>query len=218
MKNNAVQQHGIDFENLIHHAWHGISKSEYEKKIPGGYTSKWDIMEGIHSDSNVSVKVTKSDGIGFGDILRLYKATKEEPFTLVVGCFFQKSKTIKSYYEILEIYFEPKYHKLLWGGITLKEIESFVDYVKNISPGKESQSINQKIWKEKREDMYKKRGLISIDAKIDSKTQRRVQCGVKLKELMSSSIKFARYDKNYRDKIDLPYFQYNTPVRSFNFK
>jgi hypothetical protein len=212
---NASQQHGIDFENEIHLALHGTSKKEYEKLIPGGYTARFDIVKGILDiDFNGSVKVSKTTGIGGSDILRMYEEIKEEPFTMIIGLYNQITKTKKAYHTIYEIYIKPEHHSLFWGGIKFDTLVNFVDYIKSIPHGKEAQLDNQKLWKEKRKYIYENenKGLMSINAKVDSGSQRRTQCGFDLKQLLETDIPFVEYTKNYKS-IKLPYIQDNSPAR-----
>jgi len=213
-KSKAVQQHGNDFENEIHLAIHGTPKDKYEKLIEGGYTAKYDIVKGTLSNSNFSIKVTKSNSVACGDIIRMLKGTKSDSFILLVGTYTQKGKS-KIYNEIFEFYIEPKHHKLLWGNMKIKELEKFVDYVKKIPHGKQAQLKNKNIWKEKRTILETNKGLMSIAAKIDSKKQRRTQCSLSLKYLLTSDIPFKKYTKTYKS-MNLPYTQKNSPKRTFN--
>ena len=215
-KSKAVQQHGNDFENQIHLATHGTPKDKYEKLIEGGYTSKFDIVKGTLSNFNFSIKVTKSNSVNCGDIIRMYKGTKSDSFTLLVGTYTQKGKS-KIYNEIIEFYIKPKHHKLLWGNMKIKELEKFVDYVKKIPHGKQAQLKNQPIWKEKRTILEINKGLMSIAAKIDSKKQRRTQCSLSLKYLLISGISFKKYTKTYKS-MNLPYTQKNSLPRNLKKK
>ena len=220
MKPNASQQHGIDFENQIHLSLHGTPKDEYERLISGGYTAVFDIVKGIKDiDFNGSIKVTGNNGIGCGDIVRMYKHTNGDgatPFTMIVGLYTQVTKTIKEYHTIYEFYIKPKHHSILWADMKLDTIEEFVDYVKNIPHGKEAQLENKKLWKEKRQHIYENEGsgLMSINAKIDSKTQRRTQAGLNINNLIESNIPSKKYTKEYRGLV-LPYIQKNAPKRKF---
>ncbi len=56
--------------------------------------------------------------------------------------------------------------------------------------------------------------LMKIDAKIDSKNQRRVQCSVKIDDLINAGLTVTKYTDNYHT-IKLPYVQDSKP-RTFN--
>ena len=222
MKPNASQQHGIDFENTIHLALHGTPKKEYELLIEGGYTAAFDIVKGIKNiDFNGSVKVTQSNSVGCGSIVRMFNHTsgvEATPFTMIVGQWVQDGKD-KTYHTIHEFYIEPKHHSILWGNMQLKTIKEFVNYVKNIPHGKEAQLENQKLWKDKRQYIYENegKGLMTINTKVDGKDQRRVQAGFNIKHLVASAIPSKKDTQEYRG-IDLPYIQKNAPERKRNTK
>jgi len=223
MLTNASQQHGIDFENQIHLALHGTPKEEYERLIEGGYTAVFDIVKGIKDiDFNGSIKVTGGNGVACGDIVRMYNHTSGDdatPYTLIVGRYTQVTKTIKEYHIIYEFYIKPEHHSILWGSMQLNTIEEFVNYVKNIPHGKEAQLENKKLWKDKRQHIYENEGsgLMTINAKIDSRSQRRTQASLNIKFLKESDIPFKKYTQEYRGFV-LPYIQENAPKRKLNKK
>lgn len=208
-----VQNHGNLFEDSVIKSITGLSKDEYQQKLENAYTASMDVVKGIDSDTNFSVKVSK-DGksIGCGDILRFIHHCKNDEFTMIVGSWKQISPTVKRYDCIYEFDITPKDYKKLWGGMTESIIKPFVDYVKGIAPGKSAQMANRKLWKENRTKIYESfgRGLCAIDAKIDSKNQRRVQCSIKIDDLIASGITFRKYKNEYRD-IKLPYEQKSKP-------
>jgi hypothetical protein len=87
-----------------------------------------------------------------------------------------------------------------------------VDYVKGIESGKSAQMANRAVWKQRRQEIYDThgQGLCAIDAKIDSKNQRRVQCSIKIDKLIDSGIAYSKYETEYKG-IKLPYEQLSAP-------
>ena len=201
-----VQAHGNDFEDRLIRNIAGVSKKEYEKMIPNGYTSALDIHKGTLSDFNGSVKVTGSKGIGCGDIVRFMTEAATTSFKLIVARWTQENKTTKRFTEVLEFDFTPEDYSKVFGTVDVSVIKEFVDYVKSIPAGKEAQQANKTVWKERRDAIKHDNniGLISIDAKIDSKNQRRVQTALNIDALVESGVKFTRHTKNYRG-IELNY-------------
>ncbi len=207
------QAHGLVFEDQIIKARIGKSKQEYQAGLDNSYTASMDIEAGVDSDVNISVKVCSGDGIGCGDILRFMEHCRKNPFTMVVGVWEQISPTIKRYETIYEFDIRPEHYKLFWNNITEEVIQPFVDYVKSIPPGKQAQTANQDLWKQKRQAIYDAygQGLCTIATKIDSKNQRRVQCSINLKELIEQEeITHRKYNTDYYG-ISLPYEQESTP-------
>ena len=212
-----VQNHGNLFEGEVIKTRTGYTKEDYQNLMEGGYTSSFDMAEGVgNSEGNYSIKVTGNRSIGCSDILRFFKHCRDSEFTMVLGVWKQISKTQKKYSEIYEIKFDPKTCKNVWGNMTEDMLTPFVEYVKSIEPGKEAQIANRKLWKEKRKAIYDKvEGCVmKIDAKIDSKNQRRVQCSVKIDDLINAGLTVTKYINNYLT-ITLPYVQDSTP-RTFN--
>ena len=90
-----------------------------------------------------------------------------------------------------------------------EHIDAFVGYVKSIPKGKEAQQetkVARKVFKEEIED---KQALYTINAKVDSKSQRRVQCSLKISELIAAGIKYEQRSIDY---------QYYSPRRKFKKK
>ena len=51
-----VQAHGNYFEDVKTREITGLGKDEYDKLKSNGYTSSMDIVEGLHSDKDISIK------------------------------------------------------------------------------------------------------------------------------------------------------------------
>jgi hypothetical protein len=215
---SEVQAHGNLFEEQIITNMTGLSKREYEQLIPNGYTSPLDIHKGVAGSLfDASVKVSKNGtDVACGDIIRFYNHVKSGEFKLIVGKFTQQGNK-KVYEEIYEFEINPDTHKILFGDLDFQAVADFVSYVKAIPEGKEAQLANQAVWKSKRNDIIGRcssKPLFKIDAKIDSKKQRRVQCSVKLKDLINSRISYKVYKVEYQG-IALPYVQ-DSKTRTFN--
>ena len=104
-----VQNHGNLFEAEVIKTRTGYTKEDYQNLMEGGYTSSFDMAEGVgNSEGNYSIKVTGSRSIGCSDILRFFKHCRDSEFTMVLGVWKQISKTQKKYSEIYEIKFDPK--------------------------------------------------------------------------------------------------------------
>lgn len=208
-----VQNHGVLFEDSVIRAITGLSKNEYQDKLENAYTASMDIVKGVESDANFSIKVSK-DGksIGCGDILRFIRHCRDDEFTMVVGAWRQVTPEKKVYNSIYEFYITPQHYSKLWSGITEDVVKPFVEYVKGIPEGKAAQLANRKLWKEHRQKIYDTygRGLCAIDAKIDSKNQRRVQCSIKIDKLIEAGIGYSKYETAYKN-ITLPYEQHSGP-------
>ncbi|MFH1402112.1 MAG: hypothetical protein ABIG87_00625 [Patescibacteria group bacterium] len=196
------QEHGFIFEN-----W--VKKILGVEKLASNYTQKWDIP----NETPISVKfMGLTNALEFGSTVRIWEI--DEPFTLVIGRWKQNGdkKIIKSIDEIditLEILNKMR------GKIKLEEIKEFDQKIKKFSAGKDGQAEGiefAKNWKSERKD---KIGLLTITHKIDSKSQRRIQCNLNYKNYVelfgipSFETKFR--DNNFDQEI-------NHPARIFNKK
>ena len=212
-----VQGHGVLFEDSVVNAITGFSKAEYQTKIDHAYFASMDVVKGVESDINYSIKVSKGRDIGCAHILRFIDHCRDTEFTMVVGVWQQVSPTVKRYTCIYEFDITPDHYNLIWANVDKETVEQFVDYVKSIPHGPEGQRTHKKLWKQRRREIYDTygQGLCQIDAKIDSKKQRRVQGRFRIKDLIAAeAITHRRYDKEYRG-IQLPYEQASGP-RQFN--
>jgi hypothetical protein len=208
-----VQNHGVLFEDSVVNAITGFSKVEYQTKLDHAYFATMDVVKGIESNANYSVKVSKGRDIGCGNILRFIEHCKDSEFTMVVGVWQQVAPTVKRYNCIYEFDIVPDHYNLIWANVDKATVEQFVNYVKSIPHGPEGQKAHKKLWKQKRREIYDAygQGLCQIDAKIDSKKQRRVQGRFRIKDLITATaIPHRKYETEYRG-IALPYEQASGP-------
>ena len=206
MKYTNRQAHGNDFENRVHLAEHGRTKEEYEKLIPNGYTAELDLVSGVEVDFNGSVKTTCKNSVDCGSIKRMYENTKNKNLKIIIGENREIDTNTKSFDKIYVFEYNKLHFPLLWSNQKIDTLQDMVEYVVNVPFGRKGQKDNQKLWKQKREEIYKSegKGLMTINVKIDGKKQRRIQCGFNIKELIKAGIPYKVYTKKYKN-IDLPY-------------
>jgi len=189
MKNQS-QNHGFHFENEI--------KSKVFHLNPNvNDTKKYDIecsQNTLNPNENISIKLTSGPNIDCGDIIRFYSYDFQHKNTMIIGFYHQLKENEKNIYQIMEIDYNEKFHKILFGNITLTEIKEYVDTIKGIPPGKinntDKNYLSLKKELQKKYNMY-----INISPKVDSKNQRRVQCSIpKIKELLKTYPEFITYN------------------------
>lgn len=189
---SEVQAHGNAFEDLKIQELTGLTKSEYDKLKPNGYTSSFDLVEGIIVPYNGSIKTTGKKTVECADIL---KRMLETEYRLIVGCYTQQGIN-KLFHTEYEFFITPDDYSKLWGTMSYENVKSFVDFVKNIPHGKEGQKNTLKERKLIQEQVQCKNSLMKINPKVDSKNQRRVQCSFKLDQMLSSGVKYVKRDIN----------------------
>ena len=179
-----VQQHGNYYEDLKTRQITGLSKADYDALKENGYTSGMDIMKGLLSADDYSIKTTGGNVVDCGDILR---RREEEKYNLVVAVWEQVGMT-KVFHTEYTFYISPSDTQKLWGRMNYNLLAEYVDYIKNIPAGKAAQQetkTTRTILKNCTED---KKALFTINPKVDSKKQRRVQCSLKIKDLIKAGI------------------------------
>ena len=179
-----VQQHGNYYEDLKTRQITGLDKKTYDSLKSNGYTSGMDIMKGLLSAYDYSIKTTGGNVVDCGDILR---RRQEEKYNLVVAVWEQVGMT-KVFHTEYTFYISPSDSDKLWGKMSYMKLKEYDDYIKSIPAGKEAQQetkTTRTILKTVTED---KNALFTINPKVDSKKQRRVQCSLKIKQLIKAGI------------------------------
>jgi hypothetical protein len=182
----ASQQHGFAFQKIVEEEVFGI------RDLPLSYTAVHDIPKEFNKfnpKENVSIKVTGSNNIGMGDVMRIYDYSPAELHTAIVIYYSQNGdkKTIR---KIVEFSLDDK--RALFGDITRDEIEALIREIRSVPPNIPLPELN--IRRARINEMTKelsKRSALRFNSKIDSKTQRRLQC-----TLTSIPPSLVRYSEN----------------------
>ena len=198
-----VQAHGNYYEDLKTRQITGLSKEEYDALKENGYTSGMDIMKGLMSAYDYSIKTSKGNTVDCGDILR---RRQETDYNLVVGCYSQVGEN-KVFHTEYTFYIKPEHEQKLWGRMNYNLLAEYVNYIKNIPAGKQAQQETKTERTVLKNCVEDKNALVKIHPKVDSKKQRRVQCSVKIKELIKADIPYTT--RVIRETIHSPSRQFN---------
>lgn len=150
------QRHGFNFEDAV-------------KPILGEagnhYTAEWDV------GTNTSIKFIGSGTIDMGSIVRIFSHLQNPGWYMILG---RHNKKVCS--AVYELTFTEEICKALMGGLTLADVTEFDTTIKSFGLGRHEEArAYAKEWKNANKT---RTGLLTIQPKIDSKTQRRVQCGI----------------------------------------
>ena len=181
-----VQAHGNYYEDLKTRQITGLSKADYDALKESGYTSGMDIEKGLLSAYDYSIKTSKGNTVDCGDILR---RRQETDYNLVVGCYSQVGDN-KVFYSEYTFYIRPEHEQKLWGKMNYNQLAEYVDYIKNIPAGREAQQETKTERTVLKNCIEDKNALIQINPKVDSKKQRRVQCSLKMSDLIKARIPY----------------------------
>ncbi len=182
-----VQLHGFDFENWI--------KKTFFAEFSVSYSHKWDVpaeynyLEIVPKEFRhlpVSIKTCKNHcPIGFGDALRQFK--NEEDFLLVVG-FWEQSGGDKNFVAVEAAKVTAQNWRNLFEPLTEEQIKFLDSTIKN----KEMNYTEvRKLAKEIKQSFPPTK--IILNPKIDSKTQRRLQCSLPFAVFWTDVVKKQSY-------------------------
>lgn len=162
------QQHGCIWEDFIKKDVYQVSQ-----RIP--YTAKFDIPKELNTrnpDTNLSIKTTQSKSVDMGDALRVFE-NKEKTQLLVIRYKQEESK--KKLQEL--VLCDMPSQQVLFGSVTKDEIQNLVTMIKSVPKGKPDESLLKQIHLYK-EELNTKSGCIHFRPKLDSMSQRRLQCSI----------------------------------------
>lgn len=169
-----VQSHGYVWEKWVADTFFGGYRQP-------SYTQKWDIPAEVniaHGGIPVNPKVAKLGApIDLGDALRQFDI--DEPFLLVIGYWAQEGDS-KRFVNVVAARVEPAQWRALWGSITRADLERLDAAIKDRSIDHvEARRRAQAIKSEPR----LREAAVTVNPKIDSRTQRRLQCSLSFDKL-----------------------------------
>jgi hypothetical protein len=164
------QKHGFTFENEVLKAY-GLDPTALS------YTRAHDIPAELNTKEgkNISIKASGSKSVDMGDVLRIFNETSSptEPILLTV-LFYQQDGDKKKLKEIHQVDLTNS-HAILFGTVTLEELKDYVKLVKAIPHGPPSLETRDS-YITGAQALNRKMGYVHVRPKVDSKSQRRVQC------------------------------------------
>lgn len=170
------QNHGFIFEN-----WVKVTCAKKSK----GYGYKWDIPKEWNPtahDGPISVKSIKwGSSICLGDAIRQYDIYID--FTMIVGFWDKVDRKIKVI-DIVEVPITNSTWRSLWGNISIDNLEELDKIIKDRDIHYEDVRTNAKQYKDQLSN-----SIITLNPKIDSKVQRRLQCSISFKNFFKYLVK-----------------------------
>ena len=167
-----VQLHGFDFENWI--------KKTFFADFSVSYSNKWDVPDEFNKleivpkefrHLPVSIKTCKNRSpIGFGDAIRQFSVN--EDFLLIVG-FWEQSGANKNFVAVEATKIKAQNWKNLFQPLTEKDLKLLDSVIKN--KGTHYSEV-RKLAKEIKTSFPPTKMI--LNPKIDSKSQRRLQCSL----------------------------------------
>lgn len=172
------QTHGNKFENYIKKIYDCNSSDDFWD-IPSFY-DKYNIPTSIKTITSRKNPICLADARKFWAI--------NEKYRIIVGVYVQcdKLKVIDCIYEFI---ISQDIHKHIIGNISYSDIENFHNSIKKYCFGehKEARRVASII-----NGRFYNKSIVKLNPKIDSKKQRRLQCSIKLQDLL----KYSDYKKH----------------------
>ncbi len=210
-----VQRHGFDFENWV--------KETFFAEFKANYTQKWDIPKEANSleiipnefrNLPVSIKTCKfGSPIGFGDALRQFK--NDEDFLLIVG-FWKQSGDYKNFVATEGVKIIASEWQKLFLPLSLDDLVLLDSTIKNLEL--HYSEVRKRAKELKNLDKFKQTKIV-LNPKIDSKTQRRLQCSLPFSTFWKDFVGKESYQKIdcelFRAKVPNPFL---SSQRTFKLK
>ena len=169
----ASQQNGHDFDNEMKVVFNVAGVS---------YTSLHDIPPEFNDGIATSVKSSVGDSCDCGDAVRMFHNSLLDRYH-VIRARFEQVGTQKHLREVDEFDMSES-RELLWGTLTLEDINALDGLTKTYRPGRED--IRKAVHSLKKE-LNAKSGYMQFRPKMDSK-QHRLQCSIpKWSQLLARS-------------------------------
>ena len=167
------QAHGLFWDNEIREKVFGLPKCKND-------TKKYDICceeNKYNNTENISIKTSSNNNIDCGDILRFFNGDFDNNYTIILIRYVQLNNQ-KKINEIIEINYNLELRNYLFGSITEDILTNYVNLIKAIPNGPVNTEVKQNYKKQKTQLQNEYNMRINISPKVDSKTQRRVQCSI----------------------------------------
>lgn len=187
------QMHGKSFENIIKACGLFSHAASDRKRGPGG---PFDISAGddLNFGYPTSIKSTKGNAAALSDARAFWQSFDEAPYRVLV-CKYGQTGDVKACREIHEFIFQKEHRAVFFGEVTYDEVAGFHESIGLTHFPKGRHMEARKAARNIKSGLMERLGILILNQKIDSGTQRRLQCSVKIKSLME---RFGKPDVGYR--------------------
>jgi hypothetical protein len=169
-----VQSHGFSWEKEL---LTNVYKAQPQELARIGYTAAKDLPSHLnHLDGvDLSIKTTGSAVVCMGDALRVYDSvTAPTPLNMCVVSYKQEGDN-KHVKKITEVSLAGA-KDLLFGSVTREEVAELDRQIKAVPKGRSPTKEEKVSYQSYQRQLQAKGGAIIFNPKLDSKSQRRLQC------------------------------------------
>ncbi len=189
----SSQKHGKQIEDMLKALVYSGSADSGRSPTMSGFDieADFDSVLGIPT----SIKATKKGSpICLADARAWWKI--DTPIRILVASWTQVDITTKEFYAIHEFIIHGKMLEDMRGCITYEDVKEFHNGLSlDIFPYGEHNSA--RLWAKKQIKNLGKSSLVTLNPKIDSYKQRRLQCTVTIAKITDFVLKYPSLDDNY---------------------
>lgn len=176
------QLHGKTYEDHLKSVFPG--SADHERSLQ----SAWDIEAEYDKIAKLptSIKTTKKAKAGSKTRVELADARKfwsiDESYRMLVAVYDQKGG-MKQFHTLYEFLITKDEHQKILSPISFSEVEGFHNNLLSYGRGFHEQC---RTFAKQKKLQLQSNAIVQLNPKIDSKTQRRLQCSIYLSSLVSS--------------------------------
>lgn len=168
------QRHGYVFEKWVRDTF-------FDGYVLENYTQLWDVPKDKNKNYGgipVQIKMTKyGTAVDLGDALRQFQI--DENFLLIIGYWKQEGDK-KRIVNLVPIVVESKLWRRLWQPIEWQDLKTLDAVIKDRT--RDYKDVRADAKKHKRRAPFSQAQMV-LNPKIDSKTQRRLQCSLRFDDV-----------------------------------
>ena len=153
-----------------------------------------------------SIKVSGNGGLALADARRFW--SHKNDYRILLGKWTQMGND-KRFGSLIEFIVTGDEHKQLLGDVTLEEVSWYHDALTEFEEGVRNANLARQFVEEVK-PFFSGRSIVTLNAKIDDKKQRRLQCSITEKRLRANINEWEEF-KNYYKGIKLGFEFYSTP-------
>tara|TARA_Y100001958_G_scaffold93013_1_gene63485 strand:+ start:12894 stop:13739 length:846 start_codon:yes stop_codon:yes gene_type:complete len=182
------QAHGFTWENDVRRVF-GLGEESNNTDIHDIPCEK----NKFNAHENISIKVAGGSSIDCGDWIRMFNngLDRSSSLTMIIIHYKQQGhqKVIRAIYEVD---YNEECHKMLFGTLSLDDINAYDTHIKAIPSGEPGPDTRNQYITMKNDLQKRHRMQCNISPKVDSHNQRRVQCSIP--HFTTTLQKFITYD------------------------
>lgn len=174
------QLHGKRFEDVVKASGLFPGSADFGRPVDAGFDieAQFDKVLGLPT----SVKSSSASGVALADARRYW--AHQQPFRLLIGSYRQNTDW-KEFYAVHEIIVHGPMFDSLCGSVTLAEVTQFHDGFSLSRFPKGQHAAARFSATERLRELKPRLGLVTLNRKIDSFSQRRLQCSITLTKLVA---------------------------------